>query len=887
MPLTPETRLGPYEIVAPLGAGGMGEVYRARDTRLGREVALKVLPAALSSDPGRRARFEQEARATAALSHPNIVAVYDVGQVPGLPAQMYLVSELVPGETLAAFLERGPVPTKKLLDLAVQIADGMAAAHAARIIHRDLKPANIIVTPEGRAKILDFGLAKQTSLTVAAADETITVQQTEPGMILGTVAYMSPEQARGKPADHRSDQFSFGLILYEMAAGRKAFDKPESVQTMSAILTEDPPAIERNIPAPLRWAIERCLAKDPADRYESTRDLFQDLRHIRDHVAESTSVMQAAAAPAKPHRRIRWAFPIAGTLGLIAAVLLGRYLAPARFPDQSAYQYTPFAFDPGGQSSPVWSPDGKAVAYAGHPGGPFTTRQVMVRYLESSMPQQVTRLAEDAVPIAWAPDGMRILFSSRHAPAGIWSISVAGGEPESFFPFSGRELIAVSPDLRTVAVVRRGEDHLYGLWISSPPNATQRKYTPDPIASHTLYNETRLGFSPDGKRLLLFMRGDRGADEAWLMPYPPDPSHPPKLVLPKLPSYGGTPNFAWLPDNHRITLSMSSSSDAPPQLWLADVLSNQRTQVTSGTTGRPSISVSPDGAKLVFTEVTGSYDIISVDLEHATPQRLIATERSDTMPAWAANEHALVYVTDRSGPTEIWLRNHAGDHPLVSPRDFPAGATQWFMGPALSPDGSRVAYTRLEVQGTAKLWMSSAAGGAPVRVTSDQSSSEFPGSWSPDGSMFVYLAIRSGKVDLMKVKMSGQAAPTLVKSDLNCETPSWSPAGDWLQCGDHLISPDGQTVHDLPDLPTQNYAFSKDGKLVYGLREEADRTVLYSLTIATNAQKTIGSFGREFRPGSNLHPAVRFSVAPDGKSFVYTAGTFSSNLWLLTGALPH
>src|SRR4051794_21511277 len=170
MPLTPETRLGPYEIIAPLGAGGMGEVYRARDTRLGREVALKVLPAALSSDPARRARFEQEARATAALTHPNIVAVYDVGEVPGLPAQMYLVSELVPGETLAAFLERGPVPTKKLLDLAVQLADGIATAHAARITHRDLKPANIIVTPEGRAKILDFGLAKQTSLTVAAAD---------------------------------------------------------------------------------------------------------------------------------------------------------------------------------------------------------------------------------------------------------------------------------------------------------------------------------------------------------------------------------------------------------------------------------------------------------------------------------------------------------------------------------------------------------------------------------------------------------------------------------------------------------------------------------------------------------------------------------------------
>src|SRR5207245_1522005 len=263
-------RFGPYEIVARLGAGGMGEVYRARDTRLGREVALKILPFELGSDPARQARFEQEARAAAALNHPNITGLHDVGSDHG---GSYIVTELVVGETLEAVIERGAVPVRKLLDIAVQVAGGMAAAHAARITHRDLKPANLMVTTDGRAKILDFGLAKQAAIPSASADETVTVHATEPGMILGTVAYMSPEQARGKPADYRSDQFSFGLILYEMAAGRRAFDKPESVQTMAAILTDDPPPIDRSIPAPLRWAIDRCLAKDPADRYESTRDL--------------------------------------------------------------------------------------------------------------------------------------------------------------------------------------------------------------------------------------------------------------------------------------------------------------------------------------------------------------------------------------------------------------------------------------------------------------------------------------------------------------------------------------------------------------------------------------------------------------------------------------
>src|SRR5205814_2150030 len=262
--------------------------------------------------------------------------------------------------------------------------------------------------------------------------------------------------------------------------------------------------------------------------------------------------------------------------------LLGRYLAPARFPDQSKYRFTPFAFDPGGQGSPVWSPDGKAIAYAGRPDGSHGHYQVMVRYLESSMPQQVTRLAEDSTPIAWAPDGMRILFTSRHAPGGVWSISVAGGEPESFFAMDAvSKAVAVSPDLGTVAVVRRGEDHLYGLWISSPPNAAPRKYTPDAINSHALYNETQLRFSPDGKSILLFMKRDRGRDEAWLIPYPAGSGQPPKLVLPNLPSYGGTPTFAWMPDNRRVALSIASSSDGIPQLWLADLSSNQRTALTS------------------------------------------------------------------------------------------------------------------------------------------------------------------------------------------------------------------------------------------------------------------------------------------------------------------
>ena len=371
MPRAPLTRLGPYEIVSRLGAGAMGEVYRARDSRLGRDVAIKILPADVSADPGRRARFEQEARAVAALNHPNILGLYDIGNEDGVS---YIVTEFVAGETLAALLERGPLPMRKLLDIAVQIADGMAAAHAARITHRDLKPLNIMVGGPasgtlGRVRILDFGLAKQ-AVVSTDPDETQIAGHTQPGMILGTVNDMSPEQARGAPTDYRSDQFSFGLILYEMAAGKRAFDRPESVQTMSAIIGEEAPPVEQNIPAPLRWTIERCLAKDPADRYESSRDLFQGLRSLRDHASDASMARPAAAdvdgsaaglsaaVSSRARRRLPWPLAAAFAAGLAAALAIHALRTGPPMPDQSAYRFTPFSLAPGGQHSALWSPAG-------------------------------------------------------------------------------------------------------------------------------------------------------------------------------------------------------------------------------------------------------------------------------------------------------------------------------------------------------------------------------------------------------------------------------------------------------------------------------------------------------------------------------------------------
>ncbi len=285
MPLSPGTRLGPYEILAPLGAGGMGEVYRARDTRLAREVAIKVLPEALSSDPGRLKRFEKEAKSASALNHPNIVTIHDIGTESGVS---YIAMELVDGTTLRELLASGPLPIKKLLQIAPQIAEGLARAHEAGIVHRDLKPENVMVKKDGLVKILDFGLAKLSS-TGSGSDEGSqlpTMTGTQPGVVVGTVSYMSPEQASGQIVDFRSDQFSLGSMLYEMATGKRAFRKKTAIDTLAAILNEEPEpiaSIAPQTPAPLRWIVERCLAKEPRQRYASTEDLARDLASVRDH----------------------------------------------------------------------------------------------------------------------------------------------------------------------------------------------------------------------------------------------------------------------------------------------------------------------------------------------------------------------------------------------------------------------------------------------------------------------------------------------------------------------------------------------------------------------------------------------------------------------------
>ena len=420
MPLSTGSRLGPYEVLNPIGAGGMGEVYRARDSRLNRDVALKVLPAEVANDPSRRQRFEQEARALAALNHPNIVAVYDVGDANGI---FYIISELVDGEPFVLGSGGPQFGLRKAIAIAVQITSGLAAAHDAGVVHRDLKPDNILLARDGRPKILDFGLAKMyvAHTPAGAATETLTVR-TEPGVVMGTVGYMSPEQIRGLATDPRSDIFSFGVILYELLTGKRAFQGETSVDTMQAILRRDPPDLPDTVPAGVRQIVQHCLEKDPAHRFQSARDVGFALAAVSQGGADSAEI---APLPSRlPARRYLW-------MALFTVALIGLGFVVARFTLRApaAPQWSGVRL--GGSDmalNPRLAPDGHLLAFQAMVDG---QTQVAVMKPESGNWSVLTHRRDRglAMHLSWSTDGALIYFS-RHTdvPQGVYSVPLLGGE---------------------------------------------------------------------------------------------------------------------------------------------------------------------------------------------------------------------------------------------------------------------------------------------------------------------------------------------------------------------------------------------------------------------------------------------------------------------------
>ena len=891
MPLSANARLGPYEIRSTLGAGGMGEVYQAFDTRLNRNVAIKVLRADHAITPELRARFEREARAIAAFNHPNIVSVYDFVVDAD---QQYIVSELVEGSSLRSLLAGKPLPLRKLLDIATQVADGLAAAHAAGFVHRDLKPENIMLTKDGRVKIVDFGLARQDAQSVSDSGSTLTYMpdgadsssDTKAGVVLGTPRYMSPEQAVGKPADYRSDQFSFGLILYELASGKQAFAKDSSVETMAAIVREEPSPLDEKLPAPLRWIIDRCLQKEPEQRYESTRDLYQELRNLRDHLSEahSSSALAPVAPPVKPRR---WKIPALCAVCAVLAALLVYLLKPSG-QNIGNYSYTPFASDAAGA---VWSPDGKSIAYTGLVNG---SAQVFVRSLNSPVAIQLTHEKNGAELVGWSSDPSHVVVLSydpdvdpAEVPAKLSSVATFGGELQHIMDVECFGC-ALSTDGKAFATLRRGKDQSYGVWISDPFGTPLRQYLPTPFASKQTYGQPQLVFSPNGRKLLLSLSGDLDHPEVWVLPYPTG-SGTPRQVLHDV-TFSTSPGVSWFPDNRHIVISRMAGISLHEHLWVADAESGKLEPLTNGTHREREPTLSPDGRTLLYDEYVRRFDIASVTVADGSVSTLDVAGHREHKPAWAARQAKLIWVSDRSGSPEIWMRNLDGsDRPVVTTQDFPAGTATAFLNPALSPEGDRLVYGMIDNAGVIQLWVASLAGGSPARLTnSPPAIAEYASNWSPDGKEYVYLQASGGKANLTKVETSGNATPVVLRQDVDWSfLPDWSPTGEWITFEDNdgagLVSPDGKNLKRLGKLQAPYLTFSKDGKKLYGINMDKDHVELFSLDPTTLKMKVIKDLGKEWAPRDDLLPGVRFSMAPDGKSFVYAVSKTESDLWMLTG----
>jgi Tol biopolymer transport system component/tRNA A-37 threonylcarbamoyl transferase component Bud32 len=892
MALSAGTHVGPYQIQSLLGEGGEGTVYRARDPRLERDVALKILHNRLKDDPARAQRFVSEARAASALNHPNIVTVFDAAFDGDTP---YVVSELIAGRTMREEIRSGAISAKRLIDLAAQIADGLSAAHDAGIVHRDLKPENIMITAAGRVKIVDFGLANPMGFRPAhePEDGTGDLTRTAWGLRSGTVPYMSPEQARGVPSDYRSDQFSFGLVLFEMATGRPAFRRDNPAATLDAIINDEPQqpsGITARMPVMFGWIVERCLAKDPSERYAATSDLHRDLKTLRDRFSEASAQVQAASVPAgrRPATRLLVG---AAALALAASAVfaLSRVeLAPV---STDATQFGPIATDAAYEGFPAWSPDGETIAYVAEVND---TLQVFTRRLSSAGSAQITEAPYDCKYPFWSPDGRRIYFISlARDRESIWSISAAGGTPQLVVENASRG--AIGPDGKTIAFLRDDQpDDIVGasaLWFLSE-DGKESRYSP---LEQVRFVEGALSFSPDGSKLGLSvvprsinLRPEARGWQFWVVPV--GNGEPYRRLETWTDAVPRVTSFSWLPDSRHIVLGLTSIFTPGSHLWMADLERDRAWSLTGGVGSESDPSSSPDGSRIVFTSGEPDYDIVETSLDNGSTRPLLATARNEQDPVWSRDGSLLAYVTDRSGPDEIWLRatdTHSSDQPLILQSHFgDDDRTTWMGAPSFSPDARRIAYQRNAYKPIwpLRIWVSQVEGGPPVPLLpAAHEGYQGAPSWSRDGLWVAYAEWTERQWKLAKVRVGSGEEPILLRTDGTPNaSPAWSPVDDWISWetadGFALVSSsDGKQQQLISDDRWIIHTWSRDGSQIYGIRETEDlRLSLVAVTVRTRMQRVIADLGPS--PPVN-NPVKGLSVSRDGHSVVTSIVRLRGDLW--------
>ena len=722
--LTPGTKLGPYEILSPIGAGGMGEVYKARDTRLDRLVAVKVLGAHLGEDKAAMARFEREAKAVAALSHPNILSIFDFGH-EGETA--YAVMELLEGETLRERLAGGALPLPKAIEIAGQIARGLAAAHVKGIVHRDLKPANVFITSDGHVKILDFGLAKQASPPssggIAPPEDATVDVPTTPGMVVGTIGYMAPEQIRGFPADARSDIFAFGILLYEMLSGSKAFDGATPTDSMAAILKDDPAPLPEGTSLTLDRVVRRCLEKRPEDRFSSARDLGFAL----EAVSGFGSPMSSPTVAARPIRRrnlVRVAGLSAGVILVVAAIVMLAF----HFGRKKNVKDRPFekmkvsllTRDGNAGGCAAISPDGRMVAY---PVCSEKSEQGLwvQQAATSSTVQLVPPARVQYCGIAFSPDGNYVYYNAyqESGPASLYRVPVLGGPTERLAVDDLDTSVTFSPDGKRIAFIDGKE-----LRVASADGTGQRilaTTTPEsPSASPPAW-------SPDGKNIA-WIRGDGPQYFLQLVDVESGKTRPLGEKF-----WDSAKAVQWLPTGRTLLLvALDRNYAAQPQIWRIDYPSGSAEAVTNDVAGFTTISLSADGTSAVSVreEKKSNVWVGAIDDLQAATQVTSGYGDGFGGVSWTP-DGGLVYTSSAGGKPGLWLLDKPGGQARRLTGDPFAKSM-----PAASPDGRFIVFRSNQPDSGGAIWRVDADGRNPKRL------SPGPTNWLPvltaDGQWVLY-----------------------------------------------------------------------------------------------------------------------------------------------------
>ena len=761
--------LGSYTLTEHIGAGGMGDVYRARDSKLGRDVAIKVLPLAFASDRDRRLRFAREARVLATLNHPHIGAIYGLEEAEGVTA---LGLELVEGETLAQRLERGPLPVSQSLLVAAQIVDALDAAHEKGIIHRDLKPANIVLkgatdgrSSDLRAKVLDFGIAK---LAPGRFEDVATSAGETQAHIVGTPGYMSPEQARGQAVDARTDVWAFGCVLYEMIVGRSAFGGATVSDTIANVLERDPDwqALPPSTPSSIERLLSRCLDKDPKHRLHAIADVNFDLEDAR---AESGQQRRTAV-----HRRTRATWVIAVTIVLLASAAAAWQLWSTRSANLPSPRVMPLTSYPGLEASPTFSPDGRQVAFSWD-GENGQNDDIYVVMVGADNPLAITSdPARDVAP-AWKPDGSVIAFARvESGRASIYLVSPLGGSEKrltalSAIPYSGSSPIesedprlAWSPDGRWLTVgnvMTPGGGR--GVFLVGEDGNQELMLKPKPGDNYRM-----AVLSPTGTRLALINEGIIQIADVGGTSRPTINATPRRLT-----SYlGYVSGLAWAADGESLLFGRSRyPAPDPPFLWrvsTSDDGTPQRIDL-AGVAAYPSISAA--ASRLAFVRRGLNVDLFRLE-EGSPPEALLASSSNEQDESFSSNGSQIAFASDRTGDGhEIWIARADGSNrrPLTNGAHKPEGSPRW------SPNDDRLAFDGIGDDGQRRVYLIDPAGGQIQMIPGKPGFRDQVPSWSRDGKWIYFGSNRSGRPEVWRAPVAGGDAEQVTTTGGEYAFESW------------------------------------------------------------------------------------------------------------------